>query len=281
MTRLAVIGSPIEHSLSPVLHKAAYEALGLDWAYERHEVSEDTFESFLQDLNQDFRGLSVTMPLKLKANNFAHTIDFHSKVTGSSNTLLFDYHNDSRQVTGFNTDVFGIVLALKDVGVESVRHCVVIGSGATAASAVVACAELGAEHVTVFARNLEKANYLSVVADQSGLSLSVSNITEFSTTDVCELAISTLPGSVDLSLEELTRTPHATLLDVSYSPWPSSKATLWSERGGQVVSGLRMLARQALMQVKIFVHGSPEANLENEKYIYRKMCEAIGLDPLI
>ena len=281
MTKLAVIGSPIEHSLSPALHKAAYIAQGLPWTYERYEVGEHNFNTFLEDLDHDFRGLSVTMPLKSGANNAAHTVDFHSKVTGSTNTLLFEYDNGSRQISGFNTDVFGIVHALKDVGVQSVKHSVVIGSGATAASAVVACAELGAEHVTVFARNVEKANFLSVVAQQSGLSLTVSNISELSRTDVCELAISTLPGSVELSLEDLPRTSHATLLDVAYNPWPSSKATLWSERGGEVVSGLRMLARQALIQVRIFVHGSPEANLENEDHIYRKMCEAIALDPLI
>lgn len=281
MTRLAVIGSPIEHSLSPDLHRAAYKALGLNWNYEAYEVQQGDFDSFLRALSSEFLGISVTMPHKTNAHAAANTLDFTSKVTGSTNTLLFTYDGDDRQIAGFNTDVFGIVHAFKDAGVDKARHSVIVGAGATAASAVVASSELGAEHVTVIARSPEKASFLDAVALQSGISLSIQHLNDIDHVDTCDIAISTLPGTVEISLDSLKRANRATLLDVAYNPWPSAKATSWSERGGEVISGLRMLSRQALIQVRIFVNGSPEALLPDEEHVYEQMCKAIGLEPYI
>jgi shikimate dehydrogenase len=92
-----------------------------------------------------------------------------------------------------------------------------------------------------------------------------------------DLAISALPGDADQSLQELHRTPHAVLLDVAYSPWPSRRGTQWASSGGEVVSGLRMLVHQAVMQVRIFVNGSPFEQLSNEESVTEAMFAAVSL----
>ena len=104
-TRLAVWGDPIAHSRSPQLHAAAYRVLGLDWRYERRQVSESAFAAELAGLSAEWRGLSLTMPLKGAAHRAAAWRDRRSELTGAVNTLLLT--GDGPR--GFNTDVGGIV----------------------------------------------------------------------------------------------------------------------------------------------------------------------------
>ena len=276
---LAVVGHPISHSLSPALHRAAYEQLGLGWAYEAVDVQPDHLDTFLTGCDGSLRGLSVTMPHKVSALELAHTVDLHSERTGSVNTLLCDYSDSGeRRLSGFNTDVFGIVNALQDSGLTHSRHVGVIGGGATASSAIAAAAELGAEHVSVVVRNPHKAFYLETVGQEYGVNVSVHTFESMSDISEVDVSISTIPGDAVFSLSALPRSPHATLLDVAYSPWPSSRAAEWASAGGEVVSGLRMLAHQALIQVRIFVSGSPFELLHEESLVKAAMFASVGLE---
>ena len=141
--RAAVLGSPIAHSLSPALHTAGYRALGLDdWEYTRADVSEAELVAFVSALGREWRGLSLTRPLKEVAFEVATTVSAVARETGSINTLI------RRPDGGWdadNTDVVGVLGALAEVGVDRADRPVVVGSGATARSVVAAFVALGAE----------------------------------------------------------------------------------------------------------------------------------------
>ena len=274
---LAVVGHPIAHSKSPALHNAAYSVLGLDWSYQAIDVEPDTFSEFLAGSGAELRGISVTMPHKTAALEASTTLDLLAERTRSVNTLFIP---SPGEIFGFNTDVAGIVHAFHDAGVLQARHVVIVGGGATASSAVAAAAELGAEHVSVLARTPTKAFTLEQVGQNCGVNVTVHQLHDMATLSPADVVISTLPGTVAVSLATLPRTDHATLLDVAYSPWPSARSAEWNVSGGEVVSGLRMLAHQALIQVRIFVSGSPLDVLPREVEIKNAMFKAVGLSAL-
>jgi shikimate dehydrogenase len=304
--RLAVLGSPIAHSKSPTLHAAAYATLGLNWSYETVEVDEGALPSFIDACARDaeWLGLSLTMPLKQAVIPLLNDVDRVASVTGAANTVLFDdseaavaelaalaendeetaaggEHDDASVVIrGFNTDVAGIVRALAAAGLTSAHYVLILGGGATAASAMVAAAELGAEKVVVAARSLERSVWLEPLAHSLGLMIQIRSLGQADRTlDVPDLVVSTLPAGAgaDVLFTDSTRR-RATLLDVSYDPWPSSFARAWSAVGGTVVSGLAMLAHQALLQVRIFVSGDPLQPLDDEADVLAAMLDAVGID---
>jgi hypothetical protein len=158
--RAAVLGHPITHSLSPALHTAAYRALGLDgWEYGRHDVDEHDLETFLRDLDRSWAGLSLTMPLKHRALELVDHVDPLAAAVGAVNTVLVT----PTGLTGTNTDVYGLVQALREglgpaAGIDraAVNGAVVLGGGATAASALAALAELGQTSPRVLVRSLDR-----------------------------------------------------------------------------------------------------------------------------
>ncbi|TFC97118.1 shikimate dehydrogenase [Cryobacterium breve] len=271
--RLAVLGSPIGHSLSPALHRAAYSVLGLDWRYDAVRVPAGELADFLGSLGADWRGLSLTMPLKHEVQAHLDGRDRVADQTGSVNTVLFGETGGRRTLQGFNTDVTGLVRALADAGVRRAAHVTLLGAGATAASALVAAAELGAETVEVIVRNPAKAVALVALGQSLGVVVTVCAVTELADlTRVSDLVISTLPGGTVLTFDfpaELRRT--ALLFDVSYAPWPSALARSWAVAGGTAVSGEGMLLHQALIQVRIFLTGDPFEPLPNEDAVLETM----------
>lgn len=275
-SKLAVLGSPISHSLSPTLHSAAYSYLGLDWTFTAIDVDKESFSSFITSLTDEYRGFAVTMPLKQDAFAIARTHDFLSSATHSTNTLVCDWDSNSLSFSSYNTDVFGIVHALTNAGCADVRHAVIVGSGATAASGIAAAAQLGAGHVSVISRNADE-EALSRVAEIVGIPISFHSVGSYEGLEPCDVVLSTVPGNVELSLAQIPRTGQPFLLDVAYNPWPSQRALEWEKQGGIAVSGLEMLVRQALIQVRIFVHGSPEKELNHESKVFAAMRSALSL----
>ena len=274
---LAVVGSPIGHSKSPLLHAAAYRALGLDWNYERHEVSEGSLPSFVGRLDSTWRGLSVTMPLKREAFALAASHDAHALYTGAVNTLAMSYSGAHRVMNGYNTDVFGITCALTAAGSQGIDHAVIIGGGATAESALVALDELGAGYVSVALRDTSKAQALEALGGRIGIDVRIADLAALDRLAPASVAISTVPGSANLSLDDLARPERAVLLDVAYDVWPSPRAAEWTSRGGISVSGLSMLVFQALKQVRIFVANAPDLPLPDEAAIAAAMFASVGL----
>ena len=280
---LAVLGSPIAHSKSPVLHRAAYEALGLPWRYEAIEVSTDELPEFIGSRTPEWRGLSLTMPLKRDVLPLLDTRHELVELTGAANTVLFHDNAGDRMLKGFNTDVFGITAALLGAGIGRVSAVRVLGAGATAASAIVAVAQLGAGRVAVSARTPERMAGLVSLGERLGVDVRGADVgaqtAGFDGAFVPDAVISTMPGGADhdLRFDEATRAS-SVLLDVAYDPWPSQLALSWLEAGGRVASGLDMLLNQALMQVRIFVAGSPADELPDEPKVLAAMRAAVALD---
>ncbi|SDS65852.1 shikimate dehydrogenase [Microterricola viridarii] len=275
--RLAVLGSPIAHSQSPAIHAAAYTALGLDWGYDRVELTEPELAGFLAARGSEWRGFSLTMPLKTEAFALADELDDAARATGAVNTLLLTQSQGGRRLLGFNTDVAGIVNSLAEHGVQQAGSVTILGGGATAGSAILAAAELGAHSVTVAVRTPAKAAGLQRQADAVGVALRIVPLEgAVAAASASDLLLSTLPGGSDTGLVfEPGVIGALPLYDVAYAPWPSALGAQWQAAGGQLMSGLGMLLHQALVQVRIFVSGDPHAPLPDEAGVFRAMVAAV------
>jgi shikimate dehydrogenase len=266
--RAAVLGHPVAHSLSPVLHAAAYRALGLDgWEYGVHDVTEDTLAGFLHDVDPGWAGLSLTMPLKQVVIPLLDHVEPLAQAVGAVNTVLFSAVRSSGRsrvtTTGTNTDVHGIVAALREgLGTRRVSDAVVLGGGATAASALAALAELGCTSPRVFVRSLERIGPLREAVARMGVSPSFEVFDDKATTSAlagADAVVSTTPKyAADtwaaLLTELLTDTgdkPGGVLLDVVYDPRPTALQSAWAALGADAVGGERMLLHQAAEQVRL------------------------------
>ena len=255
--RCAVLGSPIAHSLSPVLHEAAYAELGLTgWAYGRAEVRAGGLAAFVERLDDSWRGLSLTMPLKVEALELAgvELVSDAARLTGAGNTLLL---GPVREV--HNTDVGGLVAAVRRVVPGPVGTVTVVGSGATARSGVASAAQLGASRLQVLARDPLKAEALRALAAAVGLELAV--VPWDSTPPAADLLVSTVTaGAVDDRAEVLVNGA-GVVFDVVYDPWPTALAAAAGRAGVRVLDGLDLLVGQAVLQVELMTGArpSPEA----------------------
>ncbi|MGD8194753.1 shikimate dehydrogenase [Herbiconiux sp. P18] len=279
--RLAVLGSPIAHSRSPLLHRTAYAALGLPWSYDAQDVTGERLPGFVDRLTPEWRGLSLTMPLKEQILPLLDSIDTVARTSGAVNTVLVDWADGCRTLAGFNTDVYGLRQALERAGITTARRVMVIGGGATARSAVVAAAQSGAEHVDVVLRSPEKAGGVVETARAAGVSSDVVALDDQRMRGLePDLTISTLPGGVGAAAHftDAAAPRSSTLLDVAYHPWPSELASVWDAAGSAAVPGLAMLAHQAVAQIRVFVHGDPLLPLDGEDRVTAAMLVAIGLD---
>lgn len=272
--RLAVLGSPISHSLSPRLHLAAYRHLGLDWSYDRIEMTADTLPAFLDGLGPEWRGLSLTMPVKNAVIPFLQERDELVELTQACNTAVFE----SGRWSGYNTDVTGIVTAFRSEGVDDVRTAVILGGGATAASALTALASLGAREVTVAVRDPRRAAGLLSLGETLSIRVQAKPL-EDRLALATDAVVSTLPSGALVagaaeSIFPAALRKHAVLFDVAYDPWPSSLAQLWHETGGRVISGFEMLLHQAVAQVRIFAGDGIDTALSDEAAMRASMREA-------
>jgi len=214
--RSAVLGSPIAHSLSPALHRAAYAALGLDWAYDAIECGTDDLPALL---GRQWAGLSLTMPLKRAVLPLLDEASELTQAVGAANTVVYQ----SGRRVGFNTDVHGVVAALAESGVRLPGSAVVLGGGATACSALAALRDLHLPKATVIVREPARAAEAAAAADRLG---------------------------VDPYAETVARATGA-LFDVVYDPWPTALAEAVRARGGTVAGGFPILLHQAARQVAL------------------------------
>jgi shikimate dehydrogenase len=248
--RAAVLGSPIAHSRSPLLHLAAYQALGLsDWTYERIECGADELPGLVGAFGPEWVGVSVTMPGKFAALQFADERTDRAELVGAANTLL-------RTPNGWradNTDIDGVAGALGSAGLVT-DAAVVSGSGGTAPAAIVGLADLGVTDITIAARNPDKAAGLIVLARRVGAAARFCDLNSDAVSDAVSAAgvlVSTLPADVAAGYSDICAGAPV-LLDVIYDPWPTPLASAVAVAGGQVISGLQMLLHQAFAQVEQF-----------------------------
>lgn len=249
--RAAVLGSPIAHSLSPVLHRAAYEALDLPWSYEAVDVTAETLAGFVADLGPEWVGLSLTMPLKTAVLPLLATRSSSVVLTGCANTVLLGPDGPN----GANTDVAGMVEAVREHATSrlaTARTATVLGGGATARSALAAMDALDLRDVVVVLRRPETADALRLLAEAAGLALRVEGWEDAERHLGADLVVSTVPAGVaDLLAGALPASVGGVLLDVAYDPWPSVLAIAWQAAGGLVVPGHAMLLHQAAHQVEL------------------------------
>ncbi len=267
--QLAVLGSPISHSMSPAIHSAAYRVLGLDWKYGAVEVAPGDLEAFLASCGSAWRGLSLTMPLKREILPFLVGQDAVSRLVGAANTVVFS----DGGLQGFNTDVSGAERLLRGSVTPTPQRALILGGGATASSIVVALANLGTREIIVSTRTPEKSDRLAIIADRLGVIMTVGDLNV--DPGMPDVVVSTLPGTTPLVREfsEALRNS-APLIDIAYNPWPTALAQHWIEGGGVVDNGLGMLVYQALIQVRIFVGGDPERELPGEAEVLGAMRSA-------
>ncbi len=269
---LEVWGDPIAHSLSPALHRAAYAHLGWDWTYDRRRVDEVGFAAELASLGPEFRGLSCTMPLKGVAYAAAEERDARAEATGAVNTLLLA----GRRRRGFNTDVGGIVRALAEAGIAELDEARIVGAGATATSALVAVAEIGARRVDVVARRPEAVRALSDVGERLGVTVRALPL-DARALDPREVTLSTLPGDarVDPNAASMLAEAGGLLFDVVYGHGETALAAAWAATGRPALSGEGMLLHQAVLQIRAFATGSTAEALPDEEEVVAVMRRAL------
>ncbi len=269
--RAGVLGSPVAHSLSPILHRAAYRALGLDWRYDAIKIDSSELEGFLDSCDGSWAGVSLTMPLKTVAVSLVDDVDPAGRFTHAVNTVVWQ---EGRRI-GYNTDIFGMTRAIQEVqGDDDISSAAILGAGATARSALASIVDVvrhrrtrgeytheykrdAAEfiNVEVFARREDAAAGLVQFVEASALADSVRVVAqpwvERHEAFEHDLVVSTLPGHSSDDLDQCITTARGILMDVAYDPWPAPLTRRWRECGGRAATGDMMLLWQAVEQVRL------------------------------
>jgi shikimate dehydrogenase len=243
--RCAVLGDPVGHSLSPVLHRAAYDALGLDWTYEALRVPAGGLARLVAGLDDDWRGLSVTMPLKREALALGEPVTDRARLAGSANTLV-------RRTDGWladNTDLPGAAAAVRERWSGPVGQVTVLGGGATAASVALAMCDLGAREVRLLVRSAERAADTAALVRHHPATpeVAVGALTDAVAGDVVVSTVPVEAQTPDL-VERCADVP--VVFEVRYDPWPTPLAA--AAAGRVLVSGLDLLVHQAADQFVLF-----------------------------
>jgi shikimate dehydrogenase len=247
--KCAVLGDPIAHSLSPVLHRAGYVALGItDASYDAVRVSEDELVDFLAGLGEEWRGLSLTMPLKRRVLELGHAVATERAVlAGGANTVVLD---DGRLTLLDNTDLPGAAAAVRERYAGPVRTATILGGGATAASTGLAMCDLGARRIRVLARDADRAaaTAAAIAAHPSAPAVDLAGLTEGLVDG--DVVVSTIPAEAQSAalVERCAGVP--VVFEVVYDPWPTPLAAAAGDR--VVVSGLDLLVHQAVIQFELF-----------------------------
>lgn len=249
MPRAAVLGSPIAHSLSPALHRAAYSALGLtDWQYDAVECDESGLGRFLDGLGPQWVGLSLTMPLKRAVLGLVDTVSDLVREVGAANTVLLSPAGRHAE----NTDVAGLVDAL--AGVDTADP-VVLGAGGTAAAAMAAIRQLGGAGVRVVVRDPGRARDLLAAAARLGVPVQLlrwPTLPESAT-----VVVSTVPSGAADRLAGHGWRSATTVCDLVYDPWPTPLTQAAAAAGCRVVGGRDVLLHQAARQVRLMTGRPP------------------------
>jgi len=242
--RCAVLGSPIAHSLSPVLHRAAYAAAGLDWSYDAREVREADLAGFLGTLDETWRGLSLTMPLKRSVVPLLDELSARAAQAQAANTVVLE---DGRRV-GHNTDITGAVAAITERVHTTIDSAVILGGGATASSMLLALADSGCREVTLVVRD-ERRVQGALEAARRHESPPVVHVRGFDEAAIpADILVSTIPSEAQTDAVVQLAADVATVFDVIYDPWPTHLARFAQSEGRVLISGLDLLVHQACGQ---------------------------------
>lgn len=263
----AVIGSPIAHSLSPVIHRAAWERLGLagDWEYRSAEVDRGGLGAFIAGLDPQCRGLSVTMPCKQAVMPLMDVVDPLAAAVGAVNTVV----PGAGVLTGFNTDVHGITTAIAEAraarGLGPARSACVLGARATASSALAALGALGVTRTTVVARRFSGPGSVVAAAARMGVGIDqvlIRDTARAGAALAADIVVSTLPAGAADPLAALVRPGgHQCLLDVVYAPRDTALRRAFEAGGAVIAEGTEMLIHQGAQQVRLMTGRDPDTGV--------------------
>ncbi len=245
----AVLGSPIAHSLSPVLHGKAFELLEIAGRYEAIEVESGALAEFLQSQGKNYDYLSLTMPLKEEvlaiAQDLNIEVDDLAQRIQSVNTLV----RKGSSWSATSTDGSGFIKALANAGYDHFNSVLILGAGGTARAIAGALDDI-AQNVAIMGRSVRRnagiaACFRKVVPEFIAWDDQI-DLRKF------DLIVNTTPsGAADLVAENIPAKVDGLLFDVLYKPWPTLIARRWSDGGGKVISGLELLLYQGIDQINI------------------------------
>jgi shikimate dehydrogenase len=251
--RCAVVGTPIKHSLSPALHRAAYAELGLDWTYGAQELAEPDLPAFLDGLDETWRGLSLTMPLKRSVVPLLDVLTDRAAQALAANTVVLE----GGRRTGHNTDVPGASAAVRERYAGPVDRAVILGGGATASSTLLGLADLGCREVTLMVRDETRAAATVATAGRHPRAPHVEVRRLGSAPPPADILVSTIPATAQDADVLATARDVAVVFDVIYDPWPTPLAVLARQSGQVLVAGLDLLVHQAVLQLELMTGVRP------------------------
>ncbi len=279
MIKLAVIGYPISHSKSPVIHTSVMKELKLEYNYEAVEVKSGELSEFIKKVkNESIDGFNITMPHKIDIMEFLDDIDEEAKRYNSVNTVKYA----DGKLYGYNTDANGYVMSLKEAGTEfKGRNILILGAGGVVNTLSLKAVFEDSKSVTVLNRSLDKAEAICRhVKEISGKEISFG---ELKTEVICEKAknadiiINATPLGMhgveadytDFSFFDCLK-KNALVSDLIYNPEETSFLKNARLRGFKTVNGLGMLIYQALIADRIYT-GIDFDLIDMKKRIYDKV----------
>lgn len=272
-----MLGDPIAHSLSPVLHRAGCAELGLDWAYDAHRVPAGTLASFVAGLDETWRGLSLTMPLKREALTLVDRLTDRARLAGAVNTLLLD-EGDRGERVGDNTDLPGAAAAIRERTTVPLASAVVLGGGATASSVGLALLDMGVRSIEVLVREESRAagTVAALRAHPGGADVRTGRL---DTDDAlrADIVVSTIPVGAQSEALVARSGDVPVVFEVLYDPWPTPLAASALASGRTLVAGLDLLVHQAALQLELFT-GRP-APLEAMRKAGERALAARAVQP--
>jgi shikimate dehydrogenase len=247
--RCGVLGDPVAHSLSPVLHRAAYAELGLDWTYDAHRVPSGGLGELLARLGAEWRGLSLTMPLKREALPLVDRLTDRARLAGAVNTLVLE---DDGTRTGDNTDLPGAVAAIRERTPAPLATATILGGGATATSVGLALADLGVREIALAVRDEARAadTLAALRGHPAAPDVLVTSLGGGPTGFAADVVVSTIPAAAQTPELVARCADVPVVFEVLYDPWPTPLVT--AAAGRTVVGGLDLLVHQAVLQVELF-----------------------------
>ena len=257
-----VIGNPVAHSMSPAMHNAAFEAVGLNYVYLAFRV-EDTASALRGVRGLGIRGLSVTIPHKLAVMDGLDHIDEVARRIGAVNTVT----NEEGRLVGTNTDGYGALLALEQVEPVDGRRIVVLGVGGTArAIAFTLACQRQPDHIVLVGRKPQKtANLAAEVRECSSCPVSVSDFDpgrlreEISQADIVihTTPIGMYPNTDDSPVPDDVFVERHVIFDVIYNPMETRMLRQARESGARTINGVPMFVRQGAEQFRLWTGVEP------------------------
>lgn len=245
-----VIGDPVNHSLSPLMHNAGYKALriGDKFIYKKTRVKIEDLKKFINSIRSlQIRGVSLTMPHKLKVMQYLDYIDAIAAKIGAVNTIV----NDDGVYKGYNTDWLGIITPLEKITNLYGKKVAILGAGGAAKAAVFGFTKMGAR-VTIFNRSLDKAKSLAdeFLCDFAGFE----NLAEIKNMDIIfnATALGMKPDVNKSPLPKHFIEKHHIIFDAIYSPYQTRLLKDAKEKGATIIHGIEMLLYQGTAQFELY-----------------------------